>query len=124
MCPRLPEEIGLSITIWSPIIKYARCFVRETTTCTVAGVICLSNESLILTGSCLEISSDAFRIGLGAASLDGAGLGVARLGPNSVWALREHETPTSKTARSNIWNFAGIDKSTATVAVYALKPTR
>ena len=86
---------------------------------TVSGVICLINDVLILTGSCLEISSDAFRIGLGA-----AGLGVARLDPKSIWPLREHATPTSKTARSNIWNFAGIDKSTATVAVYALKPTR
>jgi hypothetical protein len=92
--------------------------------CTVSGVICLINAWLILTGSCLEISSDAFRIGLGAAGLGMAGLGVARLGPKSIWPLREHATPTSKTTRSNIGNFADIDKSTPSVAVYALKPTR
>ena len=92
--------------------------------CTVSGVICLINELLILTGSCLEINSDAFRIGLGAADLGIAGLGVARLGPKSIWPLREHATPASKITRSNIENLAGIDKSTPSVAVYALKPTR
>ena len=91
---------------------------------TVSGVICLINDVLILTGSCLEISSDAFRIGLVAAGLGMAGLGVARLGPKSIWPLREHATPASKTTRSNIGNFAGIDKSTTSVAAYALKPTR
>jgi len=92
---------------------------------TLSGEICLSNDVLILTGSCLEMSSDAFRIGLGAVDLGGAGLGVPRLGgPKSIWPLREHATPASKTTRSNIANLAGIDRSAATVAVYALKPTR
>jgi len=86
---------------------------------TVSGVICLINDVLILTGACLEISSDAFRIGLGM-----AGLGVARLGPKSIWPLREHATPASKSTRSNIGNFAGIDKLTTSVAAYSLKPTR
>ena len=91
---------------------------------TVSGVICLINDVLILTGSCLEISSDAFRIGLGEAGLSVVGLGVARLGPKSIWPLREHATPASKITRSNIENFAGIDESTTSVAAYALKPTR
>ncbi len=70
------------------------------------------------------MSSDAFRIGLGAADLGAAGLGVPRLGPKSVWPLREHAMPASKTTPSNMGNFAGKVKSAATVAVYALKPTR
>jgi hypothetical protein len=89
----------------------------------VSGVICFINPAFTLTGSCLEISSDAFRIGLGAAGLAAAGLGVARLGPK-IWPLREHATPASKMTRSNMENFAGIDRSTASVAIYALKPTR
>src|SRR6266540_3697197 len=60
--PRLPEEIGLSITICSPIIRKARCLGRETTTWTLSGVASLSNDWLILTGSCLRMRSDAFRI--------------------------------------------------------------
>ena len=92
---------------------------------TLSGEICLSNDVLILTGSCLEMRSDAFRIGLGAADLGGAGLlFVPRLGPNRNWPLRELATPASKTTRSNMGNFAGIVRSAATVAVYALKPTR
>ena len=92
--------------------------------CTVSGVICFINAAFTLTGSCLEISSDAFRIGLGAAGLAAAGWGVARFGPKSIWPLSEQATPASKTTRSNMENFAGIDRSTASVAVYALKPTR
>jgi hypothetical protein len=90
----------------------------------LSGEICLSNDVLILTGSCLEMSSDAFRIGLGAADLGAAGLGVPRLGPNRNWPLREHATPASKTTWTNMGNFAGMVRSAATVAVYALKPTR
>ena len=90
----------------------------------LSGEICLSNDVLILTRSCLEMSSDALRIGLGTADLGAAGLGVPRLGPYSIWPLREHATPASKTMRSNKGNFTGIVKSAATVAVYALKPTR
>ncbi len=54
---------------------------------TLSGEICLSNDVLILTGSCLEMRSDAFRIGLGAADLGGAGLGVPRLGPEEYLAI-------------------------------------
>jgi hypothetical protein len=46
------------------------------------------------------------------------------LGPKSNWPLREHATPASKSTRSNIGNFAGIDKLTTSVAAYSLKPTR
>lgn len=92
--------------------------------CTLSGEICLSDELLILTGSCLEISSDAFRIGLGATGLGAAALGAAGLGVRNIWPLREHARPASKIALSNIENLAGIDKSAPSVAVYALMPTR
>src|SRR3954453_13229306 len=84
VCPRLPEEIGLSMPISSPFMRKARCFERETITCALSGVMVCRTALLVTIGGCLEISSLAFFIGC-----IGVGDGLTRFGNCGAFAAGE-----------------------------------
>jgi len=61
-CPRLPDEIGLSMTICSPVMRNARCLGMETLMCASSAVSFCNNGALMLTAAARD-HIGALRIG-------------------------------------------------------------